>query len=153
MRALEPWIEEPLDGFLAESSARMVLLTTTAGQVVAQHGFTRAVDVMAASALGAAIVAATDELGRLTGGGPYLAVAHQGRATGLYLGAFDLPHGRWIGLAVFGKETSLGLVRVFFDQLVAELCAAAPWREPHRAVLAADFERELAGSLHALFGR
>jgi hypothetical protein len=153
MRALEPWIEPPLSRFLAESSARLVLLTTTAGQVVAQHGFTRALDVMAASALGAAIVASTDELARLTGTGPYRAVAHQGPGAGLHLAAFDLPHARWIGLAVFGRATSLGVVQVFFDRMVGELRAASPWEAPPRVVLAADFERELGGSLQALFGR
>ncbi|HJS48159.1 MAG TPA: hypothetical protein VJ773_09265 [Gemmatimonadales bacterium] len=153
MRALEPWVEPPVARFLVESSARLVLLTTTAGQVVAQHGFTRAVDLMAAAALGAAIVASTDELGRLTATGPYRAVAHQGPGAGLHLEAFDLPHGRWIGLAAFGRETSLGVVRVFFDRMVGELRAASPWEAPPRPVLAADFERELGGSLQALFGR
>ena len=41
MRTLEPWVAAPLETFLAESSARIVLLMTSAGQVVAQHGFTR----------------------------------------------------------------------------------------------------------------
>src|SRR5690606_16925898 len=53
MRTLEPWVAAPLEEFLAESSARLVLLMTSAGQVVAQHGFTRSLDVMAAAALGA----------------------------------------------------------------------------------------------------
>ena len=47
MRALEPWVAGPLETFLAESAARVVLVMTAAGQVVAQHGFTRALDVMA----------------------------------------------------------------------------------------------------------
>src|SRR5690606_27247287 len=132
---------------------RLVLLTTTAGQVVAQHGFTRAVDLMAAAALGAAIIASTEELGRLTGTGPYRAVAHQGAGAGLHLAAFDLPQARWIGLARFGREPSLGVVQVFFDRMGAELRAASPWEAPPRAVLAADFEQELGGSLQALFGR
>ena len=50
MRALEPWVAPPLETFLAESSARLVLLMTSSGQVVAQHGFTRSLDVMAAAA-------------------------------------------------------------------------------------------------------
>jgi hypothetical protein len=60
MRAIEPWVEDPLRVFLAESAARVVLLTTTSGQVVAQHGFTRSLDVMSAAALGAGIVASTE---------------------------------------------------------------------------------------------
>ena len=55
---------------------------------------------------------------------------------------------------VFGSETKLGLVQLFFEQLVEELAAAAP-PEPvqKREVLAADFEHELNASLRALFGR
>ena len=53
MRALEPWVERPLATFLTESEARLTLLMTSSGQVVAQHGFTRAFDVMSAAALGA----------------------------------------------------------------------------------------------------
>ena len=153
MRVIEPWVAEPLQRFLAESSARLVLLTTSSGQVVAQHGFTRALDVMSASALGAAIMASTEELGRLSASGASRAVSHQGPSRGLFLSAFDLPQGRWIGLVVYDRDSSLGLVRLFFDRMVRELLAAAPSQAPAREVLAADFENELNASLRSLFGR
>jgi len=153
MRVIEPWVAEPLQRFLAESSARVVLLTTSSGQVVAQHGFTRALDVMSAAALGAAIMASTEELGRLTASGASRSLSHQGSSRGLFLSAFDLPQGRWIGLVVYDRDSSLGLVRLFFDQLVGELQAVAPTAAPARDVLAADFENELNASLRSLFGR
>lgn len=153
MRVIEPWVGPPLQRFLAESSARLVLLTTSSGQVVAQHGFTRALDVMSASALGAAIMASTEELGRLTASGASRSLSHQGPSRGLFLSAFDLPQGRWIGLVVYDKDSSLGLVRLFFDRLVAELVELAPNDTPARDVLAADFENELNASLRSLFGR
>ena len=153
MRVIEPWVGPPLQRFLAESSARLVLLTTSSGQVVAQHGFTRALDVMSASALGAAIMASTEELGRLTASGASRSLSHQGPSRGLFLSAFDLPQGRWIGLVVYDRDSSLGLVRLFFDRLVAELVAQAPSAAPPRDVLAADFENELNASLRSLFGR
>jgi len=153
MRAIEPWVVEPLERFLAESSARLVLLTTASGQVVAQHGFTRALDVMSAAALGAAIMASTEELGRLTASGASRALSHQGPSRGLLLAAFDLPPGRWIALAVYDRDSSLGLVRLFFDRLVDDLRAVAPAAAPAREVLAADFEHELNASLRSLFGR
>ena len=37
MRALEPWVEEPLQIFLEESSARLTLIMTSSGQVVAMR--------------------------------------------------------------------------------------------------------------------
>lgn len=153
MRAIEPWVEPPLAGFLAESAARVTLLMTGAGQVVAQHGFTRSLDVMAAAALGAGIMASTEELARVLGSRPLGAVVHQGGGLGVYLAGFDTPRGRWIGLVVFGPETSLGLVQLFFGRLVEELGQAAPRAEPSRPVLAENFEDELNSSLRALFGR
>ena len=153
MRVIEPWVAEPLERFLAESAARVVLLTTSSGQVVAQHGFTRALDVMSASALGAAIMASTEELGRLTASGASRSLSHQGPSRGLFLSAFDLPQGRWIGLVVYDRDSSLGLVRLFFDRLVGELQAVAPVEVPAREGLAADFENELNASLRSLFGR
>jgi len=153
VRVLEPWVEAPLATFLAESSARLTLLMTSAGQVVAQHGFTRAFDVMSAAALGAAIVASTDELARLMKVRSFHALSHQGMHHGLFLSGFDTPQGRWIGLVVFGPDSSLGLVQLFFQRMVSDFAAQAPGREPTQQVLAADFEDELNASLRTLFGQ
>ena len=153
MRALEPWIARPLETFLDESSARLALLMTSAGQVVAQHGFTRSLDVMGAAALGAGIIASTTEVARLMGSPTFGALVHQGSRQGMFLSGFDTARGRWIALVVFGPETSVGLVQLFFDRLVRDLAAAAPPEVPRGPVLAEDFERELNASLHALFGR
>jgi predicted regulator of Ras-like GTPase activity (Roadblock/LC7/MglB family) len=153
MRALEPWVSTPLDTFLTESAARVVLLMTSAGQVVAQHGFTRSLDVMSAAALGAGIMASTAEVARIMGTPHFGALVHQGTKQGVFLSAFDTPRGRWIGLVVFGPDTTVGLVQLFFDRLVRELAAAAPPEGERGPVLAENFERELNASLHALFGR
>lgn len=153
MRALEPWVEQPLMTFLSESEARLTLLMTSAGQVVAQHGFTRAVDIMSAAALGAAILSSTEEMARVLGVRPFRALTHQGDSHGIFLSAFDTPRGRWIGLVVFGRDTSLGLVQLFFDRMIDELLGGAPAEGGSKEVLAQDFESELHSSLRALFGR
>ena len=153
MRAIEPWVVRPLEEFVSESSARLTLLMTGAGQVVAQHGFTGALDLMSAAALGSAIVASSSEIARQMGWPPFRSLVHQGHRQAHYLAWFDTPRGRWIGFVVFGAETNLGLVQVFFDQLIEELAAAAPVEAAPREVLAVDFERELNASLRALFGR
>jgi hypothetical protein len=153
MRALEPWVAAPLQTFITESSARLILLMTTSGQVVAQHGFSRSVEVMTAAALGAAIVASTDELARLMGSSKYGALVHGGNRQSCMLSAFGTPRGRWIGLVVFGSETSVGLVQLFFDQMVEELVQAAPREQPENQPLPENFERELDTSLKELFGR
>ena len=153
MRALEPWVEAPLQSFLTESSARLTLLMTTSGQVVAQHGFGRSLDVMTAAALGAGIVASTEELARLMGAPRFEALVHHGARQSCMLSAFVTPRGRWIGLVVFGQETSVGIVQLFFDQMVRQLADAAPREQAPTPKLAENFEHDLDASLRALFGR
>jgi hypothetical protein len=153
MRALEPWVVDPLQSFLTESSARLTLLMTTSGQVVAQHGFSRSLDVMTAAALGAGIVASTEELARLMGAARFGALVHHGQRQSCLLSAFATPRGRWIGLVVFGPETSVGIVQLFFDQMVQQLMTAAPREQTASPMLAENFESELNASLKALFGR
>lgn len=153
MRSIEPWITDPLTDLLRESSARLALIMTSSGQVIAQHGFTRSLDVMAAAALGAGIVATTTELARsMDAAAGFGAVVHQGPGQGVWLADFDTPRGRWIALIVFGAESSVGIVRLFFHRFVAEVVARAPATIPVREVIAEGFERELDQSLHHLFG-
>lgn len=153
MRAVESWVVAPLNDFLAESSARLTLLMTGSGQVIAQHGFTRALDVMSAAALGAGIVASAQELARLLAWPPFTVMAHQGTDQGHLLAQFETPRGNWIGFVVFGPETSLGIVQLFFNRMVSQLAEAAPPESRQREVLPADFERDLNTSLRTLFGR
>jgi hypothetical protein len=55
---------------------------------------------------------------------------------------------------VFGSETSVGIVQLFFDKMVEELVGAAPKEQPSpAAVLAENFEHDLNASLKELFGR
>ena len=152
-RAVESWTLSPLEGFVEESGARLTLLMTPAGQVLAQYGFTRAVDVMAAAALGAAICSSTTEIAKMLKEREFAALNHQGVRHGVFLGSFDTRRGRLLALVVYGPDSSLGLVQLFFEDLVAKLIAASPEKIEQKPVLAADFERELTQSLASLFGR
>lgn len=155
MRAVEPWIERPLAAFLDESAARMVAVLTKSGQVIAQHGFPTAPDLMAAAGLAAGIMAASAELSRVIGATPSRELAYQGHALGIYLAEIELPGRSWLGLVGYGKDSSLGLVQLFYGRLVSDLGRAAP--PPEGAELAPildrEFEAELDRSLRALFGR
>ena len=154
VRAVETWTLEPLTTYVTEAGARLVLLMTPAGQVLAQSGFLRAVDVMASSALGAAIMASTAEIARLLGQPPFAGLNHQGLRHGIFLSGFLTDRGPLIVLVVYDLDaSSLGLVQLFFEQLVADLRAASPKAGVPKQVLAADFERELNESLNSLFGR
>jgi hypothetical protein len=152
-RVLEPWMIEPLERFVSEADARLTLIMTPAGQVLAQYGFTRAVDVMSTAALGAAIASSTQEIAGMLGEGKFKALNHQGARHGIFLADMDNPRGRLLALVVYGPETLAGLVNLFFEDLARDLALACPQAKPTLPVLSADFERELNDSLASLFGR
>ena len=148
---VEPWAEKPLLRYVAESSARLVVVMTSAGQVLAQHGFARAVDLMAASALGAAIMAASGALAQQVGERSFGALFHAGERHGIHLAPCSTPRGPLIVLTVFGRETSIGLVELFYEEFAVALRRAAPAEQLREPVLAADFEADLNRSLSSLF--
>jgi hypothetical protein len=153
-RAVESWTLAPLTSFVHEAQARLVLLMTPAGQVLAQSGFSRAVDVMSAAALGAAIMASTAEIAKQLGQPPFAALNHQGVRHGIFLGGFVAGRGPVVALVVYDLDvSSLGLVQLFFEHFAEDLRAASPKEVVPKQVLAADFERELTDSLNTLFGR
>lgn len=153
-RAVESWTLQPLTDFVREAAVRLVLLMTPAGQVLAQSGFSRAVDVMSAAALGAAIIASTAEIARQLNQPPFGGISHQGTRHGIFLASSATSRGPVVALVVYDLDvSSVGLVQLFFEQLAADLAAASPKEAVSKQVLAADFERELSSSLNALFGR
>lgn len=150
-RVVEPWLLAPVDRFVRECGARLTLIMTPSGQVLAQHGFTRAVEVMSAAALGAGIAASTGEIVRMLDEPDFRVLNHQSARHGIFLGRFASSRGPLLALVVYGADTSIGLVQLFFEDLVADLEAAAPVVAPRGPVLAADFERDLNESLATLF--
>lgn len=150
---VEAWTEAPLARYIVQASARLVVVMTPAGQVLAQHGFARAVDLMSSAALGAAIMASSGALAEQVGEKQFAALYHAGQKHGIHLGSCETPRGRLIVLTVFGKETSIGLVQVFFDEFEQALMQAAPVDQPKQPILAADFENQLNSNLASLFQR
>ena len=150
---VEAWTEQPLLSYVAQSSARIVVVMTPAGQVLAQHGFTRAVDLMSAAALGAAIMASSSALAQQVGEATFGSLYHAGQKHGIHLAPCGTPRGPLIVLTVFGRETSIGLVELFYDEFAGALKQAAPVDQERKPILAADFENELNTSLSSLFRR
>ena len=150
---VEPWVEAPLRRYVDDARARLALLLHPSGQVVAQAGFTRAVDVMTACALAAAVHATAGELGRRVDGRAFTGLHHAGVDKQLFLASAETVRGPYICLTVFDQESSLGLVRMFFAELCRELATAAPPVSVVRGpTLDVNFERELNANLAALFG-
>ena len=152
--AVETWVEAPLRKFVEEARTVLGLLLHPSGQVVAQFGFARAVDVMSACALAAAIHASSGELGKQLEGKAFRGLHHPGRDRQLYLAEAATPRGTFIFLTVFDQESSFGLVRMYFDTFCKDLAAAAPAASQQaEPVLEDRFEHELNRNLAALFGR
>lgn len=151
--AVEQWVEAPLMRFVDDARVLLSLLLATDGRVLAQHGFTRSVDVMSACALAAGIYAAASEMGRRLDGAPFGTLHHGGHDRQLFLAPAETKRGRLLLVAVFDEHTSLGLVRLYFEELRVTLAAATPEEPPAEPTLATDFEQELDSNLAQLFGR
>ena len=154
--AVEAWMEEPLRRFIFDSRVRLVLLLESSGRVLAQHGFTRSIDVMSACALAAAIHASAAEIGRQLDGKPFTALHHPGTDRQVFLGELPTARAAYILLTVFDDASSIGLVRLYFGELAARLAAAAPAPAASRLAPAptlVDFESDLNRNLATLFGR
>jgi predicted regulator of Ras-like GTPase activity (Roadblock/LC7/MglB family) len=152
--AVEQWMEQPLLRFIDDSRVRLVLLLESSGRVLAQHGFTRSIDVMSACALAAAIHVTGSEIGRQLDGNPFTTMHHPGNQRQIFLGELPTARGAHILLTVFDDTTSIGLVRLYFKELGARLAAATP-----SVAIASvapglvDFESDLNRNLAKLFGR
>jgi len=145
-------LEAPVERFVREAGLRLVLLINESGQVLAQRGFARALDVMGVAALGAGIHASSRALAELMGE-PGFRHLHQGGAQGqVFIGPFRTPAENLIVIAVFGDDSSLGLVQVFFAEFTGQVARLPGWSAVRPTTDAAAFERDLQAGLENLFG-
>jgi predicted regulator of Ras-like GTPase activity (Roadblock/LC7/MglB family) len=152
--SVEPWIEQPLRAFVEDAGVALALLLHPNGQVLAQFGFSRAMDIMSACALAAAIHVSANELGRQLEGKPFSYLHHAGMVRQVYLAEAQTKRGPYIFLTVFDEASSLGLVRMYFDEFRVNLAnASPPPPESPEPILSENFERDLNKNLAALFGR
>ena len=152
-RVAEAWVEAPLQRFVDDARVQFALLLHPSGQVLGQFGFTRAVDVMAACALGAAIHASAGELGKELDGHPFRELYHSGRDRQVFIAEAPTARGALVLLTAFDAESSLGLVQVYFRELRDALQEAAPPAVESGPALDGNFESDLNRSLAVLFGR
>lgn len=147
------WAEPPLRRFVEDASVQLAVLMHPTGQVLAQVGFRKSLDVQTACALSAAIVAAAGRLGELVEGVPFRGLHYVGQDRQFYLG--EIPaHGSSVVLfAVFDSESSLGIVQLYLEELRANIAVSAPAVAESTLALAEDFERDLNRNLAQLFGR
>ncbi len=150
--SVAPWLADPLARFVRASRASLAVVLEPSGRVLAQHGFTRSLDVMAICSLVAAIHASAGELGRLLDGVPFGPLHHGGSDRQVFLAPARTRKGTVLLLVVFDGNTSLGIVRHFHGDFVRALADVTD-HDPGIHLVTGDFERDLGRNLAVLFGR
>lgn len=148
------WVESPLKQFVDDARVEIAVLLHPTGQVLGQYGFARSIDVMTACALASAIHSSSSELGRQLEGKPFTALHYTGRDRQIFLGSIPSPGGTLLLLAVFDRESSLGLVQLFLEEFRVRIAAAVPpLAADNPPAMAEHFELDLNRNLAQLFGR
>lgn len=150
---MTPWADAPLKRFVDDARCQLAVLMQTSGQVLAQVGFQRSIDVQTACALTAAINASAEHLGQMVDGAPFRGLHYAGKVRQLYIAQLTLRAGPLVLLVVFDEESSLGEIQLYLGDLRSGLSAVAPSREDAPPALAVDFERDLNANLASLFGK
>ena len=151
-RSVAPWLDAPLSEFVRQARVGLAVALEPSGRVLAQHGFTRSLDVMAVCSLVAAIHASGSELGRQANGAPFGPLHHSGPGRQVFLAPARTVSGTVLLLVVFDDRTSLGVVRHFFGSFSQALSGVTD-DEVSSGPMTGDFERDLGRNLAVLFGR
>lgn len=144
------WLDAPLRRFVQDSRVQRAIVLRPDGNVLGQFGFQSSTEVMTACALAAAINASGGELGRQLGGRPFRGLYQGGRSQGVFMGTCVAGGKDFLVLAAFDRESTLGLVRLYFGEFrdaLSQLDGNGPSGERPQ-----DLESDLNSSLDALFG-
>lgn len=137
----------PIQLFVRESRARIALLVSSAGQVLAQHGFARGYHVMNVASLAAATHASSRALAELSGASRWEHLYHGGRERQLFLAPLRTPIEELILVVIFDADSSLGIVRLFYENLEKEVSALPELQQKPAGADHASFEEDLEAGL------
>lgn len=111
-----------LDGILADflkkADAELIVVIDRGGNVISQFGDVAVMDVTIIAALAAGSFAATRELARRIGEVEFNALFHQGNGSHIFMNSVD---DDTIMITVFGKRTTVGLVRFYSASTAQEV--------------------------------
>lgn len=141
----------PLEDFVRESRVRLAVLINRSGQVLAQQGFDRLFDLVGVASLAAGINASSRALANQLGEKQFQHLHHAGQARQLFLGHFESPAGQLILVTVFDERSSIGLVRLFFEEFVRTIRELPDMDAARTSIAGLDFEAELETSLDRFF--
>jgi ribosomal protein L18 len=149
-------IDACLERMAYESEARCIILADVTGQLIAERGWTGAMNTQVLSALAAGELAATNEMARLVGEKARCKLLlHEGESPSVYLS--DVGE-QLILVIVFDTDTPIGLVRMVLKQAVEELAPiiGSAGQEARRGqaheALDGDFAQLLEDELDASLG-
>lgn len=144
------WLDVPLRRFMQDSRVQRAIVLRPDGKVLAQFGFQSAAEVKTACSLAAAINASGRELGKQLSGRPFLGMHQGGRSQGVFMGACAGAGKECLLVAAFDRESTLGLVRLYFGEFRDALGSVGA--NAASGELPMDLESDLNSSLDALFG-
>lgn len=137
----------PIEVFVRDSRARIVLVVSGSGQVLAQHGFARGYRVMNVASLAAATHASSHALAQLSGAGHWEHLYHGGRDRQLFLAPLRTPVENFILVVIFDADTSLGIVRLFYENLEKDVALLPELQQRTDQGDVSDFEQDLEAGL------
>lgn len=151
LKELQDTFAGPLEEFVNEAGVRMAVLVNRSGQVLAQKGFDRPFDLVGVASLAAGINASSRALANQLGEEEFEHLHHAGISRQLFLGHFDSRVGQLMLVTVFDRRSSIGLVRLFFEEFVGRIKDLPELERARASVSAWDFEAELESSLDRFF--
>jgi predicted regulator of Ras-like GTPase activity (Roadblock/LC7/MglB family) len=143
-------LREPIRAFAQESRVRLVLLLDRSGQVLAQQGFTRSYEIASVASLAAAANTSAQALAGLAGAAGWTHLHHAGRERQLFLAPFKTPTSELILVAIFDRDSSLGLVQLYFERFAGTVAALPQLAAGATFGSAETFERDLEAGLRSV---
>ncbi|MGH7505701.1 MAG: roadblock/LC7 domain-containing protein [Longimicrobiales bacterium] len=144
-------LKGPIDTFVRDSRVRISLVVSHSGQVLAQHGFTSSYQVMNVASLAAATHASSRALADVTQSGGWRHLHRAGKQKQLFLAPLTTPIEQLILVAIFDRDSSLGLVQLFFDRLARDVAVLPELQSPVAATDPVNFEKDLEAGLDRIF--
>jgi predicted regulator of Ras-like GTPase activity (Roadblock/LC7/MglB family) len=151
VRQIQEAFAGPLEEFVRETGVRLAVMINRSGQILAQHGFDKLFDLVGVASLAAGINASSRALASQLGEQEFEHLHHAGKERQLFLGHFDSAAGQLMLVAVFDDRSSIGLVRVFFEEFVRRIHELPAMNTARSSMSARDFEAELEASLDRFF--
>lgn len=111
-------IDAVMEKFLEASQARCILLVDLEGHMVSKRGFTEHLDTTSIAALVAGSFASTREVARKLGETEFSVLFHQGANENIHI---TLVADRALAVIIFDDRTTIGMVRLYANQVMEEL--------------------------------